>query len=279
MSKTTVVGSSPISFTDAGQSFLIPLSVLIFDEQKVIKFKDNTYSADVQKKVLPWIYYLVKIGELTPGEKPVSNPAIEIAAKNAGKAGNNIQIKFQDIKEIDSTFTAVITATEIYKLSFKKSSVIFIEKVLGDDKLVHVKGAGTATETAPKDNKSYKLENGDDTSKSFKSIEAEPSGTAFIIEAKKNGEDGKNITIDISDVNTTDQTYTLTATWNPTFKDIKLGDLPGKLQGFQDVITVTKPTASEFAVPDAGVVFLNGGADKQDAVPAKTTALATAFIS
>jgi hypothetical protein len=279
MSKTTVVGSAPISFTIAstGQAISVPLSALSFDDtrENIIELVDQ--SASYNSVLQPWLNYLYKVGTLKAKEKSAPKPAIEIEAKNPGKAGNSIQIEFKDIKitpdPSDSTFTAIITATEIYKLSFDKNSDVFIDKVLvGMDKLVHVKVAGAATETAPKDNKSYKLGGGDDTTtKSSRSIDAEPSGTAFTIEAKNKGKDGNDIKIDISNVNATDKTYTLTATWNPTFEDIKLVDLPRKLQGSQEIIVVTKPkpTGSEFAIPDAGVVVLNGGADKQDAVAAK----------
>jgi hypothetical protein len=275
MSKTTVVGSAPISFTTAGGTALsIPLSALSFADSDIqIDIEPAGISASDKSNLKSWLNYLVKIETLKRGEKTPPKPAITISAKNLGKTGNNIKIEFKDIQKtvdpVNSTFTAIITATEIYDLSFDKNSDIFIKKVLGATTLINVKG--TATESTPKQ-LPYQLENGDDATKSIKAVESEPSGTAFTIEAKNKGADGNDINIEISKVNITAKTYTLTAIWNPTFKDIKLGDLPAKLQGSQDVVVVEKPEeSSEFAIPDAGVVVLNGGADKQDAVTAKAT--------
>lgn len=278
MSKTTVVGFAPIAFTTAdGKALSIPLSTLSFVDSKIlIDIPPAGISASDKSDLESWLNYLVKIETLKRGEKTPPKPAIAIVAKNLGQAGNNIEIEFKDIQKAadsaDSTFTAIITATEIYDLSFDKNSDIFIDKVLGANTLINVKG--TATDSPPKDKQPpYQLEGGNDaTKKSAKAVEAEPPGTAFTIEAKNKGADGNDIKVEISKVNTTDKTYTLTAIWNPTFKDIKLGDLPAKLQGSQDVIVVEKPEgSSEFAIPDAGVVVLNGGADKQDAVAAKAT--------
>jgi hypothetical protein len=275
MSKKTVVGSAPIAFTTKeGKAVSIPLSALSFGDNGL------DIPASYEEELQKWLKYLDKTGALKPSEKTEAQPAIAIVAKNSGKAGNNIKIEFKDIQKtvdpVNSTFTAIITATEIYDLSFDKNSTIFIKKVLGLTTLINVKG--TATESTPKQ-LPYQLENGDDATKSTKAVESEPSGTAFTIEAKNKGKDGNDINIEISKVNTTAKTYTLTAIWNPTFKDIKLGDLPAELQGLQDIIEVTKPEGSEFAIPDAGVVVLNGGADKQDAIAAKAIATATVFAN
>jgi hypothetical protein len=278
MSKTTVVGSAPIAFTTAGGTALsIPLSTLSFVDSKIqIDIQPAGISASDKSDLESWLNYLVKIETLKRGEKTPPKPAIAIVAKNSGKAGNNIKIEFKDIQKtvdpVNSTFTATITATEIYDLSFDKTSDIFIEKVLGANTLVNVKG--TATELPPKETEfPYKIKDGSPAKKSVQDVEAAeaPGSTAFTIEAKNKGKDGDDITVEISNVNIDAKTYTLTATWNPTFTDIKLGDLPAKLQGSQDVIIAEKPGSSEFAIPDGGVVVLNGGSDKQDAVTAKAT--------
>jgi hypothetical protein len=284
MPSAITVGSGPIAFTTkAGQALLIPLTAISFEDSKV-KLSDaySTYKAELQ----PWLEYLAQQEIIQAGEVAPPQPALIVKATDPGIAGNNIQIEFKNVtpdpadplNPAKTTFDAIVTEKETYTLSFDSASPIFIKTVLGTDTspgshLVHIKATDPVSKPKPG---TYPLENGNATTKATKPVDADPSGTAFNLEAKKVGEDGSNTVAIISNVDaTTAETFVMDVTWTKTIAAIKLADLPAKLEGANKyIITVTKPdgTISSFTIiPSAGLFALNGGADKQDAVQASVT--------
>lgn len=289
MSSAIAVGSGPIAFTTRdGKALLIPLTAISFENGEIkLSLAYSAYQAEIQ----PWLAYLAKQGTITAGETPPTPPALIIKATDAGIAGNDIQIEFKNItpdpaeplNSAKTTFDATVTEKETHTLSLDSDSPIFIKKILGTEttlgskqSLVHIKAADTPSQ--PKPGK-YTLENGNATTKATKPVDAEPSGTAFNLEAKKVGDDGNNTVASISNVDATAKTFAMAVTWTKTITAIKLADLPAKLEGTnQYIITVTKPNggSSGFTIiPSAGWFALNGGADKRDAVQASATIPAT----
>jgi len=285
MSSAIAVGSGPIAFTTkAGQALLIPLTAISFEDGKV---KLNAAYGTYQAELKPWLEYLAQQETIQPGEVAPPQPALIIKATDPGIAGNNIQIEFKNVtpdpadplNPAKTAFDAIVTEKETYTLSFDSASPIFIKTILGTDTspgsgLVHIKATDTPSKPKPGN---YTLENGNATTKATKPADADPSGTAFNLEAKKVGEDGNNtvVSIPLTGVDATAKTFVMDVTWTKTITAIKLADLPAKLEGTDKyIITVTKPdgvTSSFAIIPSAGLFVLNGGADKQDAVQASVT--------
>ena len=280
MSNTIAVGSGPIAFTTkAGQALLIPLTAISFENGNV---KLSTiYSSTDRAELQPWLDYLAKQGTIAAGEIAPSQTAFVIQATDSGIAGNNIQIELKNVtldpadpsNLAKATFDAIVTEKETYTLSFDLAAPNFIKTILGTDKspgtnLVHIKDADTPSKPKPG---VYPLGNGNAMTKATKPVDADPagSGSAFNLEAKKNGGDGNNTVATISSVDAAAKIFAMSVIWTQTIAAIKLADLPVKLEGTEKyIITVTKPdgTSSSFpAIPSAGVFVLNGGADKQDA--------------
>jgi hypothetical protein len=293
MSDSVALGSGPITLTaQDGRLLLIPLSALTFDTTGNIQANKwplyNNYKADVD----PWLGYLVSIGALTPGTTSPPTPAMIIQAADDGRAGNNINVDFHNIvtdpadptNAAKTTFDATVTETDTYKgLSSDSTSPSFIGTVLGTEKkvkgtkpgLVHILDADIPSLSLPKAGV-YQLTGGGASAKSSVKVSKDPTGTAFNVEAKKNGTDGDNTTVTISNVDATAKTFTLTAGWTQSVNGSKLADLPDSLQGSSKYeIIVNKPNGGNFAIPVPGTIGLSGGADPTDATKASGTVFAS----
>jgi hypothetical protein len=143
--------------------------------------------------------------------------------------------------------------------------------------LVRVKEPIPATATQPQAIATPEpLTGGSDSVKSSLAIAGDPSGTAFTLEAWKNGTEGDNIQVSIANVDAAAKTFTLTVEWTqPKIPAIALTDLPAKLEGNQFAIAVSKPEDSDFAIPAPGTISLSGGADATEARPATAVAFSS----
>lgn len=293
MSKTTVVGSAPISFTTSeGKALSIPLSALSFIDSKIQIDKSEELSAIDKAELESWLKYLVKIETIKQGEKSAPNPAIAIKAIDTGEIGNSIQIEFNNfisdptapLERNKSTFDAVVRYEKNHTLSYDPVSETFIKKVLGTEitggmqpGLVHIKDADTPDNIKPKA-AIYKLVGGTDSQKSSIPIDKDPSGTnAFKLEVLKDGADGDFTTVTISNVSENTKTFMLTVGWEKTVSGINSTNLEAEFKNFSYLIKISKPRNAEnveidYAIPDSGVLILNGGAEKKDAIIAKAIA-------
>jgi hypothetical protein len=284
MPQVAVVGSGPVGLTTSdGQQLSIPLTELYFDGGQIKADQWPLYTkhkADVD----PWLNYLAKAGELSPGAQAKPNPAMLISAADPGASGNNIQITFSNItpdpadptNPAKTTFDAVVVETNTYaSLSFDHASANFIKTILGTGTtagsqagLVHVLDADNPTQPKPG---MYPLSGGGTAAKSVAPVDGDPTGTAFHLEAKKVGGDGDKTRVTISNVDAGGNTFSLQAVWSSQpITGIKLADLPGKLAQSGYEIGVQAP-AGGFAIPAAGVVGLVGGAGAQSAATAAAT--------
>lgn len=291
MSITIAIGSGPIPFTTKdGKALLVPLAAISFDNGKVKVSADyGAYQAELQ----PWLDYLAQQETITAGEVAPPQPALIIKATDPGIAGNNIQIEFKNVtpdpadpsNPAKTTFDAIVTEKEAYTLSFDPASPIFIKTILGTDtlpgskqSLVHIKATDTPSKPKPG---IYTLVTGNATTKAAKPVDADPSGTAFNLEAKKVGDGGNNTVATIPGVDAVAKTFVMAITWTKTIAAIKIADLPGELEKPDKyIITATKPdgTNSGFnIIPSEGLFVLNGAVDKRDAVQASATIPATPF--
>jgi hypothetical protein len=291
---SAVLGSGPIGFTDTnGKQQSIPLSLLYFDNGLVKADKWPLYSANTA--VVDALLKSLVAGEfLKPAPAPPPKPAMVLKAAIPGIRGNTIQVTFSNIvagatPPTSTTFEAEITAKATYSgLSFNPASLSFVGKVLGvgatlgtSPGLVRVKEPAPSTAVLPKAiTTSTQLAGGGVSAKSSLSVAGDPSGTAFTLEAWKDGAEGNNIKITIPDVNSEAQTFTLVVEWTqPKITSIALSELPSKLAGLagkEFVIEVSKPEgATDFGIPALGTITLSGGADATGALPAGAVAFST----
>jgi len=291
---SAVIGSGPIGFTDKeGQQQFIPLSQLYFDDDGNVTVKAGVVGEKNQGVVNALLKNLVAGGFLKPAPTLPPKPAIVIKAAIPGAKGNTIQVTFSKFSNLvaglptaDTTFDAEIIAKATYSnLSFNPNSASFIGKVLGvgatpgiSPGLVRVKEPAPSTAIEPEAITFKALHPPDAlaTEKKYllvlkKGIDKEPD---FTLEAWKEGADGQNIKITISEVDLKTETFTLVVEWAQQIMSIGLNQLPSKLAGEQDkefVITVSPPEddPKSFGFPAPGTIVLSGGADARDAVPAE----------
>jgi hypothetical protein len=286
---SAVIGSGPIGFTDTnGKQQSIPLSLLYFDNGVIKAEKWPLYPANTAV-VDALLKNLVAGGFLKTAPASPPKPAIVLKAAIPGAKGNTIQVTFSNIvagatPPASTTFDAEIAAKATYSgLSFDPASPFFIGKVLGvgttsgtSPGLVRVKEPAPSTAVPPALTTSKPLTGGGASAKSSLSVDGDPSGTAFTLEAWKDGVDGDNIKISIPDVNSgaKTKTFTLVVEWTqPKISPIALTDLQSNLQGNKFVIEVSKPEgAADFGIPDPGTIALSGGVDASAALAAGTVA-------
>ena len=296
---STVIGNGPISFTDNnGTQQSIPLSLLYFDNGVVRADKWTLYSDPDNMAIVDALLKNLVVGEfLKPAPAQPPKPAIALKASIPGTKGNTIQVIFSNIvagssPPTSTTFDAEISAKATYPgLSFDPVSPSFVGKVLGvgatsgtSPGLVRVKEPAPVTATPPKAITTSKaLTSGGASAKSSLSVDGDPPGTAFTLEAWKDGVDRNNIKISIPDtVNPEAKTFTLVVEWTqPKITSIAPKDLPPKLEGKKPegekfVIEVSKlKDAADFGIPAPGTIVLSGGADATGALPAGAVAFST----
>lgn len=282
---TQVLGRGPVGFTNSnGNQVFIPLSDLYFDTDGKIKPDSWPAYPDDEQTVNGLLNELVEGGFLIAGTEAPIKPAMLIEAAISGAIGNHIQIDFGNIvvdstTPANSTFDCTITTKDTYlDLSFDSTSSSFIKKIVGTEtivgstsSLVRIKDADTPS--LPKLG-SYVLTDGSATDKAFKAIDGDPSGTAFTLEAWKNGANGQYITATIPQVDATAKTFTLVVEWKQPVTGIKVADLPAKLVGDGLLLKVSQSGGANFAIPVSGPIILNGGADAKAATIASAIAIA-----
>jgi hypothetical protein len=284
---SAVLGSGPIGFTDKnGKQQSIPLSLLYFENGVV---KANKWPLHpLNTAVVDALLKRLVAGEfLKPAPASPPKPAMSLKAAIPGAKGNTIQVTFSNIvagatPPATTTFDAEIAAKATYAaLSFDPDSPAFIGKVLGTSApgtspgLVRVKNLPSPAVppkviTVPKP-----LASGGASATLSLSVDGDPSGTAFTLEAWKEGAEGNNIKITLPEVNLGAKTFTLVVEWaQDKIPSITLANLQSQLPGGKFVIEeVLKPEgAVDFGIPAPGTIVLSGGADATGALPARAVA-------
>jgi hypothetical protein len=261
-----------------GTQVLIPLSALSFDGNGNLQVA-SSYN---QAAKVSWLQYLVGQGEITPAPASPPQAALVVQAADAGVTGNNIRFEVTDVQPNPQTpddpttdmFSVKVTETETYPNLTPDSikTVLGTEKAAGTQPgLVHVLDADTPT--LPKSIAATPLQNGDGTTKAKLAVAANPSGTAFNLEARKVGADGNKITVAIfvSKADPNHPTFALTCTWTNTVTGVTAATFQTAMQAMSYEVVVTAPGGGQFLVPATGAVVLSGGADTSDATQAQST--------
>lgn len=269
MPNAIALGSGPVAFTtSAGKFLLIPLSAISFKDDGSIELSGD-YSNE--NELQNWLKYLVQIGSIKPGAKSPPKPALKISAVDPGAAGNNIQVEFKlNVINADN-IDATVTEQAIYTLSCDSKKPNYIGTVLAADQgnLVHVTGS---IQQLPPPTGTYNFSGGDIGTAKTDVKETSVNGTTyFTLEARKKGEAGDLITVDISNVNTANQTFELVAKWTKTVQNLSVENL-SQLNDEAGYVIKVNSIDGNTAIPAPGIIKLGGGADKQEAKQASAIA-------
>lgn len=256
MAAIGVIALGPVEFTDAGDQFVIPLSLLSFDAMGALEIDWPHYAA--HKAVLdPWLAYLKRSGALRPAPQPPPAAALVITAAAPGSTGNDIAIEFSDVDETAGTLTATLTQRDEYA----GLTPATVAGVLGTTAkngsrsgLIFVSSSGGPTQPA---NGSYPLTGGP---KYTADLSDAQGGKAFTVRSRADDSEAANTTVEISkaDDPAAPGTFTLTAVWRKQVTGIKPGDLQSS---FAYEVTVDAPPGGQLLTPAPGTITLRGGSD------------------
>ncbi len=292
MAATPVVGTGPVTFTDAssGQQFCVPLTALGFDDGKIASTAwagPAGFTTEQRALLDAYLGRLVSAGALVPGESPPPAAAMVFKAKQAGASGNRIQIAISNVRESPPgsgtiLFDLAIIQTDAYAgLSVDSASARHVKAVLGTETKAGTDAGLARTRDAddvkllPK-NGAYSFTGGSDTDRSAAAIDAnDGSGTAYTLDAWAAGASGDLTKVTVSNAGpaTDPKAFDLQVVWTQSFAALKTSTIDATLaRNF--LVEVSKPAGAEYAVPSPGTILLSGGADASDAAQAGGTLMA-----
>lgn len=282
----TVLGNGPLEYTDpSGKQVSIPLSALFFDHNHQLSVDPSKWPAALPGFVASLLADLAQQQLIVPAPVASPKPAMVITASDAGSAGNGIKVTITSTPNVDptqTTFSFKVEETDTYT----GLTLATIAQVLGTDKapsttpgLVHVVQGTLAASGLPALVSKQVFTQPTPPppppppGPNAQSVVNDKTKAAWVtLEAKKIGADGVLTTVTIANVNTTNNTFDLTAYWTKTASGITLATLQTNLASLGYEIVGTSP-GGIFSVPSAGVIQLTGGTDS----PGATAASAVVF--
>ena len=125
------LGGSPVAFTDAdGNQREIPLSQLYFDDHGINASNWPPYYS-YKPIVDPWLAWLVAQGLVFAGTEAAGKPALVIAAREKGAAGNAISVTFANPTPNADPKAATVDVTVTARQSWSLLIAASLESVLG----------------------------------------------------------------------------------------------------------------------------------------------------
>lgn len=237
---TIVVGNGPIEFMDSDDNDRsVPLSALEITTSGQVGLKSDWMEFaglsddDTDTVILKGLLAeLQREGYLRSAPPPAPKPAMILKAANPGREGDNITIKVSEVPDDaippdPSKTTLSITAKETDE--YEGLTLANIKTKVGTDQepkgtgLVHVTGtvatdglpdeidAAHALELGPGAQQVVEVKDKDDNSKTL--FKLEPRGSLSANDPK--------VKVEISNVDDTKKTFTLTATWEKTIEKVK----------------------------------------------------------
>ena len=274
------LGGSPVAFTDInGNQREIPLSQLYFDTHGINATNWPPYYS-YKPTVDSWLAYLVAQGLLVPGTQPAGKPALVIAAREAGAAGNAVTVTFANPTPNADPKAATVDVTVTARQSWSLLTATSLETVLGTGPttgtqpgLVFLTGPAPAAGTIPVEG-TVKATG----SPAEFAIPKQGDGTAFTLEALFNSDadaaDAALLTVTVADVDAALGSFSLIVDWTKSQKAVSLDDLLNK-NPFAFLVSFAAPDGGLIGPPNAGTIALQGGADTSPtgALTATATAL------
>jgi len=287
MANIPCLGGAPVSFIDAsGNQYFIPLPYVSFPAPPAAAIPAISAqwpgwlaagAAAQQNTVNGWVGALAIEGYLAAGSPPAS-PAFALAARDAGSAGNDISITFGNIAPNTATPPSTtadvsVTTTQVYK----GLTVASVETVLGatalggtQPGLAFVGSPFTTLPDAVSPAQNFVI-----SGTNYEFAVPGSGGGILVPTNDATNPDAGLITVAITDIDTTAETFTLTLGWTkPAAPPLNVA-LSALASTFGYVLTVTPPAGGYQLPPAAGTYTLVGGADaiKTSAppVPAQAT--------
>jgi hypothetical protein len=273
------LGGSPVAFTDdSGNQREIPLTQLYFDSDGINASHWPPYYS-YKPIVDPWLAWLVAQGMLVPGDQPAGKPALVIAAREAGAAGNALSVTFASPTPNADPKASTVDVTVVARQNWSLLTAASLDSVLGA-----APGTGTQpglvflTEPAPEAG-TIPVEG---TVKAAGNpakfaIPKDGGGTAFTLEALFNSDadaaDAALLTVSVANVNATRSAFSLIVGWTKSQKAVSLDDLSNK-NPFGFLMSFAAPDGGLIGPPNAGTIALQGGADTSPTGPLTATATA-----
>ena len=268
MTRTPVVGQSPLSMSIKGQYVMLPLSALFFEDNGEINATlwPSYADPDTKSAVDAYLGRLILRGTLRPGAKPTAKPAFLAKAVSGGAAAQiaidiaNVTPDAADPSESAADFTVTETNTYIGLLPAKlmetigtaagggtRPGLVFVTSAQVDLPKggVYPMGVANAGDAAGVDVPA-----------------ALGAGSAFTLQTRAKGADAVLTAIEIKDVDTAAGTFTLVANWTKTAAALKMKVLADT---FAYSMAITAPPDG-FLAPAAGKTTLGGGSDPISAI-------------
>jgi hypothetical protein len=275
-----VLGGSPVAFIDInGNQREIPLSQLYFDSHGINATSWAPYYS-FKPIVDPWLAFLVAQGMLVPGTRPAGKPALIIAAREAGAAGNAVSVTFANPIPNADLKAATVDLTVSARQSWSRLTAESLQKVLGTGPgtgsqpgLVFLAGPAPAAGTIPVEGTVPAAGKPAEFA-----IPKQGDGTAFTLEALFNSDDDAAdaalLTVTVAQVDATRGSFSLIVNWTKSQQTASLDALLNK-NPFAFLVSFAAPSGGLIGPPNAGTIALQGGADSSPtgALIATATAL------
>jgi hypothetical protein len=276
------LGGSPVAFTDVnGNQREIPLSLLYFDDHGVINASNWPPYYSYKPIVDPWLDWLVAQQMLVPGTQPAGKPALVIAAREPGAAGNAVTVTFANPTPNADPKAATVDVTVTARQSWSLLTATSLESVLGTGAvtgsqpgLVFLTGPAPDAGTIPVEG-TVKAAG----SPAEFAIPKEGDGTAFTLEALFNSDadaaDAALLTVSVANVDAALGSFSLIVDWTKSQNAVSLDHLQNK-NPFAFLVSFAAPDGGLIGPPNAGTIALQGGADTSPT--GELTATATALM-
>jgi hypothetical protein len=255
--------------------------LISFGANNVPAFSANVPAAE-QTIVLPLLNSMVAQGLVVPASGPPPAPVFTITAAEAGSQGNTISITFSNpVSNPANAVDVTVTATQLYQglAPTTVKSVLGITAGGGSKPgLAFVSSTGTPA--MPSAGVTPFTAQGPIFAAAIPGISPAPS--AFTLESFSNNPDSQHLQAMVGAVNTAASTFNLTISWTKTVAAVPLQDLTkldtdfGFLLKFTPPASGAPPAGTSYALPAAGTIVLQGGADAAPAQPAGSASAASA---
>jgi hypothetical protein len=267
---TPATGNVPFEFTDPSTDgqVSIPLSAFSFDASGNLNGAPPWDTVIKQAPASSLLQYAQSQGLIVPAPTPSPIPAIIVQAADPLGAGNVITITIQNVVKspsgdpTETTFDIVVTENDNY-ISLTCAS---IEAVLGSETtkgtqpgLLHAMDANP--ETTPIEiltPESLVLTSPGPYPLLEVPESGSPSGTAFTLEAKREGQDGAGTTVTISNVE--GNNFDLTATLTQSATGLTTVTLQDQISNGLSYLINVKAPAGGFSPPAPATITLTAGA-------------------
>ena len=273
MAKFAVLAAGPVSYTGTdGSQVSVPTSAMFFDNGVVGFTAPAGMDSATKDGIGKLLIALAREGLLVADTSVPTAAAMVIEAKDAGVAGNNIQISITNLrpdptdstkKVVDATVTEGNVWTGLTPATVK--AVLGTSAGTGDQRgLVFVSSAGTPAQ--PKDG-TYVM-TGNPATVDIK--KADNSAGAFTLKTKDGGADAALTKIVISGAAdaANPNTFTIEATWSKAATELEASEIDA---AFAYEINVDPPAGGSLAPPAPGTYPLSGGANTRSSTKASAS--------